>query len=134
LLSHGGRATYIGIGTGDATIHFDANVFHTRKLQLRASYASPAMYFPAVLAFLIGPDKAATLRSVGIGLLLLAGALMIVGYVIPSYIVPNATSSPWVEIVPQIAHDNLTLLGGICLVVLGSGLAALTAAAAATRR
>jgi len=52
LLTFGGRATYIGIGEGDATISFDANVFHFRKLQLRASHASPAMYFPAALAFL----------------------------------------------------------------------------------
>ena len=52
LLTFGGRATYIGIGTGDATLTFDANDFHLRKLQLRASYAAPAMYFPAALGFL----------------------------------------------------------------------------------
>lgn len=52
LLTYGGKATYIGIGTGDATITFDANTFHFRKLQLRASFASPALYFPAVLALL----------------------------------------------------------------------------------
>jgi len=52
LLTFGGRATYIGIGEGDATISFDANAFHFRKLQLRASHASPAMYFPAALALL----------------------------------------------------------------------------------
>jgi len=52
LLSFGGRATYIGIGEGDAAIAFDANTFHFRKLQLRASHASPALYFPAALALL----------------------------------------------------------------------------------
>jgi len=49
LLGYGGRMTYIGIGTGDATICFDANQFHFRKLQLRASMAGPAIYFPAVI-------------------------------------------------------------------------------------
>ena len=52
LLSYGGEMTYIGIGPGDGTISFDANNFHFRKLQLRASYASPAVYFPATLALL----------------------------------------------------------------------------------
>ncbi|MGI5869363.1 MAG: zinc-dependent alcohol dehydrogenase [Kiritimatiellia bacterium] len=51
-LAYGGILTYIGIGTSDPTIAFDANDFHFRKLQLRASFASPAMYFPAVLRLL----------------------------------------------------------------------------------
>lgn len=51
-LAYGGIMTYIGIGTGDSTIAFDANDFHFRKLQLRASFASPALYLPAVLRLL----------------------------------------------------------------------------------
>ena len=31
------------------SVTFDANDFHFRKLQLRASMAGPAIYFPAVL-------------------------------------------------------------------------------------
>ena len=52
LLAYGGELTYIGIGTGASTISFDANAFHFRKLQLRASFASPALYFPVVLDLL----------------------------------------------------------------------------------
>jgi L-iditol 2-dehydrogenase len=52
LLSYGGELTYIGIGTGSGNITFDANDFHFRKLQLRASFASPALYFPVVLDLL----------------------------------------------------------------------------------
>jgi L-iditol 2-dehydrogenase len=52
LLSYGGRLTYIGIGTGDGNVTFDANDFHFRKLQLRASFASPAIYYPTVLKLL----------------------------------------------------------------------------------
>lgn len=52
LLAYGGEMTYIGIGTGPGRIGFDANDFHFRKLQLRASFASPAIYFPAVLRLL----------------------------------------------------------------------------------
>jgi len=54
LLSYGGEMTYIGIGTGNKMISFDANDFHFRKLQLRASFASPALYLPVVLDLLAG--------------------------------------------------------------------------------
>jgi len=49
LLAYGGELTYIGIGTESGMITFDANDFHFRKLQLRASFASPAIYYPTVL-------------------------------------------------------------------------------------
>ena len=54
LLAYEGKLTYIGIGigAGETLISFDANQFHFRKLQLRASFASPAMYFPSVLKLL----------------------------------------------------------------------------------
>jgi len=52
LLAYGGVLTYVGIGVGESTISFDANDFHFRKLQLRASFASPAIYYPQVLRML----------------------------------------------------------------------------------
>lgn len=52
LLAYGGELTYIGIGSGSGTITFDANDFHYRKLQLRASFASPAIYYPIALKLL----------------------------------------------------------------------------------
>ncbi len=52
LLDYGGIMAYIGIGPGSARIEIDANQFHFRKLQLRSSFASPAVYFPATLAML----------------------------------------------------------------------------------
>ncbi len=51
LLAYGGILTYIGFGS-DGVIQFDANDFHLRKLQLRASFASPALYYPMVLGLL----------------------------------------------------------------------------------
>lgn len=49
FLRYGGEVTYIGIGTGSGHITFDANSFHFRKLQLRASFASPGIFLPLVL-------------------------------------------------------------------------------------
>lgn len=49
----GGVVAFIGIENGAAgTISFDANAFHFRKLQLRASFAGPALYFPMALELL----------------------------------------------------------------------------------
>lgn len=43
----GGILAFIGIEYGpNAAITFDANEFHFKKLQLHASFASPALYFP----------------------------------------------------------------------------------------
>lgn len=43
----GGIVAFLGIGYGDrATASFDSNVVHLKKLQIRASNAIPALYFP----------------------------------------------------------------------------------------
>jgi len=69
LLAYGGRLTYIGIGVGSGEIRFDANDFHYRKLQLRSSFASPAMYFPIALQLMTsGVLPAAELISHRFGL------------------------------------------------------------------
>jgi len=53
VASLGGIISFIGIGYGDnAFCRFDANKFHFKKLQLRASYASPALCTPLALQYL----------------------------------------------------------------------------------
>ncbi|HEX2945362.1 MAG TPA: alcohol dehydrogenase catalytic domain-containing protein [Clostridia bacterium] len=46
----GGTIAYIGFAGGnDAQVTFDANEFHVKKLQLKASFAAPALYFPRAI-------------------------------------------------------------------------------------
>jgi L-iditol 2-dehydrogenase len=53
LAVKGGVITFIGLGEGQqATCSFDANKFHFKKLQLRASFAAPAMFTPLALTYL----------------------------------------------------------------------------------
>lgn len=53
IAAKGAIVSYIGIQYGPgAAITFDANEFHFKKLQLRASFASPALYTPMALALL----------------------------------------------------------------------------------
>lgn len=52
-MNYGGILAYIGIEYGPgALLQFDANEFHFNKLQLRASHAAPALYFPTCLQLL----------------------------------------------------------------------------------
>jgi len=47
ITNWGGIIAFIGIEYGPhANISFDANTFHFNKIQLRSSFASPALYFP----------------------------------------------------------------------------------------
>lgn len=49
----GGIIAFIGIGFGEsAYCHFNANDFHFKKLQLRASFASPALFGAQALQYL----------------------------------------------------------------------------------
>lgn len=53
LANYGGIIGYLGIASGEsAMVSFDANRFHFKKLQLRASYAVPALWFPRALELL----------------------------------------------------------------------------------
>jgi L-iditol 2-dehydrogenase len=53
LMNYGGIISFIGIEYGPGgNITFNANDFHFNKTQLRASFASPALYFPACIQML----------------------------------------------------------------------------------
>jgi threonine dehydrogenase-like Zn-dependent dehydrogenase len=53
VAAKGAIISYIGIKYGEgAALSFDANEFHFKKLQLRGSFASPALYTPMALNLL----------------------------------------------------------------------------------
>lgn len=53
IAAKGAIISFIGIGHGAAAnLSFDANEFHFKKLQLRASFASPAMFGPLAISYL----------------------------------------------------------------------------------
>ncbi len=52
-MKFGGIMAYIGFApAGKAGISFDANLFHVKRLQLRASFAAPALYLPRAVALM----------------------------------------------------------------------------------
>lgn len=53
LANNGGIISFLGFDSGSGgTVTFDANAFHMKKFQLRASYAAPALWFPRALELL----------------------------------------------------------------------------------
>lgn len=60
LCVYGGIIGFLGIDSRHGEITFNANDFHYKKLQLRASYAVPALWFPRALELLqrrvVNPD------------------------------------------------------------------------------
>lgn len=52
IAAFGGIISFLGIDMEHGEITFDANAFHFKKLQLRASFAAPALWFPRALDLL----------------------------------------------------------------------------------
>ncbi|MDO4343340.1 MAG: alcohol dehydrogenase catalytic domain-containing protein [Eubacteriales bacterium] len=52
IASFGGIIGFLGIDMQHGDITFNANTFHFKKLQLRASFAAPALWFPRALELL----------------------------------------------------------------------------------
>lgn len=75
------------------------------------------------LGFASHPDRAALLKSLAFGLLLLAALTALLGYLIPKLIIPLLSASPWANIPARLADDSLPLLIGMEVVLVGGALA-----------
>lgn len=87
-----------------------------------------------VLGFAAHPERPEMLRSFAYLFFGFALLLVIVGYVVPSFVAPLFTNSAWVNALPRLAGDSLPLLLGITLLLCGAGLACLAGGAASKRR
>ncbi|MCU1396478.1 MAG: hypothetical protein JWM34_4906 [Ilumatobacteraceae bacterium] len=87
-----------------------------------------------VLALAAHPEKPELLRSLAELFFALALLLVIVGYVVPAFVVPLFSSDPWVNAVPRLAQDSLPPLLGITVLFCALGLACYAAGAASKRR
>lgn len=86
------------------------------------------------LGFAAHPERSAVLRSLAIGMVLLAVLTALLGYVIPKLLIPVLDASPWAHIPARLADDSLPLLIGIELVLVGGALGLWAAAGMARRR
>jgi hypothetical protein len=73
------------------------------------------------------------LRSIGWGLLAVAALVGVLGWVVPSRVVPELSDSAWARAPGDLARDSAGLLAGIGLVAFGAGLLFLLAASRSRR-
>ena len=80
------------------------------------------------------PDRSSLLKSLGVGLLLLAVLTALFGYVVPKFAVPALSESVWARIPAALADDTLPLLIGVELVLVGAAVALLAGTGVLSRR
>ena len=74
------------------------------------------------------------MRSLALGLLLLALLALILGYLVPKFLVPALNDSVWAHMPARLADDSLPLLIGLELMLIGSALALLAGTGMMQRR
>lgn len=98
----------------------------------------PIAAIVAVIFLVIGlmahPERAALLRSLGLGLLLLAALVAVLGYVVPRFVLPLLSDSPWANVPIYLADNSLKLLIGLELLLIGAGVALLAGSGAMRRQ
>lgn len=98
----------------------------------------PVAAITTVIFILFGitahPDRSSLVKSLGVGLLLLAVMTALFGYVLPKFAVPAMSDSVWARIPAALADDTLPLLVGLELVLVGTGVALLAGTGVLTRR
>lgn len=80
------------------------------------------------------PDRSSLVKTLGVGLLLLAVLTALFGYVLPKFAVPAISDSVWARIPAALADDILPLLLGVELVLVGAAVALLAGTGVLTRR
>lgn len=80
------------------------------------------------------PERSALFRSLGLGLLVLALVAALLGYVVPKFVVPALTDSPWARMPAALADDSLPLLVALEFLVVGGALALLAGTGIMRRR
>jgi formate hydrogenlyase subunit 3/multisubunit Na+/H+ antiporter MnhD subunit len=87
-----------------------------------------------VLGLAAHPERGALFKSLGLGLLLLAVMVALLGYVVPKWVIPALSDSPWAGVPAALADDSLAMLVGLELLLVGAALALLAGTGAMRRR
>lgn len=80
------------------------------------------------------PERSALLRSLALGLLLLALLVALLGYLVPVVVIPLLSDSPWAHVPARLANDAVALLLALELLLIGGALALFASSGMARRR
>lgn len=87
-----------------------------------------------VIGFMLHPNRAALIHSLGYGMLLLALLIVVLGYIVPRFVVPSLSDSIWADVPARLANDSLPLLVGLAIVFGGGGMMLLVGTGLLRRR
>lgn len=80
------------------------------------------------------PDRPALVKSLGVGLLLLALLSFVLGYIVPKFVIPALSDSVWARLPAALADSTLPILIGVELVLIGAAVALLAGTGMVRRR
>jgi hypothetical protein len=76
-----------------------------------------------LLGFAAHPDRPELMKSLSYMLLAFAAFLVVIGYLVPVFLLPKLTKNVWVAAAPRLARDSLPLLAsGVAVLVGAAGL------------
>ncbi len=87
-----------------------------------------------LLGFLAHPRKADAVFGIGTFCIAAAIAVVVIGWLIPVYAVPELNDSPWISVIPAVAKHNLPFVLIIAGALFIGGLGLMLSAEAARRR
>lgn len=88
----------------------------------------------AALGLTAHPDAGALMRSLALGMVLLATLVVIIGYLVPKFAVPALSSSPWANISSAMADDSASVIIALVVVLLVGAVALLLGTSSMQRR
>ena len=87
-----------------------------------------------VIGFMLHPNRAALVHSLGYGMVLLALLIAVLGYVVPRFLLPALSDNIWADVPARLANDSLPLLVGLAVLLGGGGLMLLVGTGLLRRR
>ena len=75
-----------------------------------------------VLGVLAHPRKADAVFGIGVFCILAAVLAMVLGYAVPAFALPALNDGDWVDVIPAVANDELTVVAGLSVVLAVVGL------------
>ena len=98
----------------------------------------PVVAIAGGVALLIGlvahPRRSDAVYGIGVFCLLAAGAALVLGYLVPTFIVPEISDNIWLALAPAVAKSELPLILGAAVVLVAAALGLMAASAAVDRR
>jgi hypothetical protein len=112
------------------------SVLDTIRTTLRwlVPIAAIAGLVAVVLGILAHPARADAFFGIGVFCILAAVLAMVLGYVVPTFLVPTLSDNPWIEVVPAVADDQLRTVAGLSCALAIVGVVLIIASAGFRRR